>query len=499
MIEQDKRSAVYCLYQEGMKKNEIYKKLKIDRKTIQRIVDQKGVMPESNRCDKIKIDPELLKKLYVDCEGWAERVHEKLTEEKGIKIGYSTLTRKLRELGLRNKKNERCDRVEDIAGEEMQHNTTTYFRKVGEKKIRIVASIIYFRYSKIRYLKFYRSFDRFKMKCFIHEALEFYKYSAKVCIIDNTNLARLIGTGKNAVIVPEMEEFSKKYGFKFICHEIGHANRKAGNERSFYTVESNFLPGRTFKSMEDLNKQSFKWATEKMYNRPVSKTNLIPAKAFEFEKSYLVKIPTYIHPPYIFYKRTCDQYGYISVNSNHYWVPGKTRFNAKVFEYADSIKIYHDRKFLIEYNFPPDGTKNELFSPKGYPKPVYQPAFRKKPSANEEKKLRGVSEEVDSYISFATKLMGKQKHAFIRKLYSLNQKLGKELFIKTIKRSLTYRIRDIKTVEDIAVLLMKSENYDLPFVEIDFEYKNREAYIEGYVSDEVDLSIYDKLLEEDNG
>ena len=50
----------------------------------------------------------------------------------------------------------------------------------------------------------------------------------------------------NALIVPEMEAFAKQYGFVFRCHEIGHCNRKAGEERSFWTVETNFLPGRTF-------------------------------------------------------------------------------------------------------------------------------------------------------------------------------------------------------------------------------------------------------------
>jgi hypothetical protein len=48
------------------------------------------------------------------------------------------------------------------------------------------------------------------------------------------------------VIVPEMEAFAKQYGFVFRCHEIKHCNRKAGEERSFWTVETNFLPGRTF-------------------------------------------------------------------------------------------------------------------------------------------------------------------------------------------------------------------------------------------------------------
>lgn len=56
--------------------------------------------------------------------------------------------------------------------------------------------------------------------------MTFWKYAAGICIIDNTNLARLRGTGKNAVIVPEMDQFAKQYGFKFVCHEIGHANEK---------------------------------------------------------------------------------------------------------------------------------------------------------------------------------------------------------------------------------------------------------------------------------
>jgi len=81
MIEQDKRSAVYFLYQEGMNKSKISKELKIDRKTVQIIIDQKGVIPESERCDKIEIDHELLRELYIGCEGWAQRMHEILTEE----------------------------------------------------------------------------------------------------------------------------------------------------------------------------------------------------------------------------------------------------------------------------------------------------------------------------------------------------------------------------------------------------------------------------------
>jgi len=98
---------------------------------------------------------------------------------------------------------------------------------------------------KRRYLKFYRCFNRFQMKCFLHEALTYWGYAPRQCIIDNTNLARLRGTGAQAVIVPEMEAFAKQYGFEFCCHEKGHSDRKAGEERSFWTVETNFLTGRS--------------------------------------------------------------------------------------------------------------------------------------------------------------------------------------------------------------------------------------------------------------
>jgi hypothetical protein len=43
-----------------------------------------------------------------------------------------------------------------------------------------------------------------------------------------------------------MVAFAKQYAFEFRCHAIQYCNRKAGEERSFWTVGTNFLPGRTF-------------------------------------------------------------------------------------------------------------------------------------------------------------------------------------------------------------------------------------------------------------
>lgn len=451
------------------------------------------------RRDKIQLDQELLTQLYAECEGYAQRVYEKLVEEHSIEVKYSTVTRMLREMGISKPQKQRCDEVPDQPGAEMQHDTTSYMVKIGQSLLRIIASLLYLRYSKRRYLRFYRAFNRFKMKCFFHEALIFWQYSAPFCIIDNTNLARLRGIGKNAVMVPEMAAFGKQYGFEFICHERNHPNRKAGDEKGLHTVETNFLPGRQFESLEDMNAQAFDWATDRMYNKRIGKTRVIPAEAFEYERSYLGKLSPQPLPPYLIHDRGTDQYGYAAFGGNDYWVPGTKRDDVKLIEYTDRVKIYQRRERVIEYDLPADGVKNEKFSPKGLPKPRYESKKRKKPSAEEEKRLRAIDETVSVYLDFALEPMGRKRHGFIRKLFALSRKMTPKLFIETIERAYKYNITSLETIERIVLLCMQQGTATLPSVELDEDFRERQAYQEGFLTDQPDLSLYENTLEDEDG
>jgi hypothetical protein len=353
------------------------------------------------------------------------------------------------------------------------------------------------RYSKRRYLKFYLAFNRFRMKCFFHEALTFWERAAARCIIDNTNLARLRGVGKRAVIVPEMVAFGRQYGFEFVCHEIGHSDRKAGGERSFWTVETNFLPGRSFESLEDLNRQAFEWATVRMEHRPVAKTGLIPAKAFEHERRYLNRLPSHLPAPYQVHQRETDQYGYVALGANYYWVPGHKREQVKVLEYADSMKIYLRRDCLAEYALPPDGVKNACFSAAGEPPPRYQPKARKRGSQQEEKRLRALGSDVAAYLDYVIKNLAIQRHRFLRELFALSRKVTERVFVETTQRALRYRILDMATLERIAWFCTSQGEERILDVDVDEGYHERPAYQEGCLTDEPDLSVYDGMLQSD--
>jgi hypothetical protein len=286
-------------------------------------------------------------------------------------------------------------------------------------------------------------------------------YSARQCIIDNTNLARLRGTGKRAVIVPEMAAFAESYRFEFLCHEVKHSDRKAGEERSFRTVETNFFPGRRFQDLEDLNRQAFQWATVRWYHRPIGKTGLIPAKAFEHEREYLIQLPDELPAPYCSHERDTDQYGYASFQGNYYWVPGSKCEAVKLLHYADRVKIYQQRQCVAEYRLPAHGVKNARFAPEGQPLPRHQPRHRKRDSSQEEKRLRALGPDVVAYLEYAWKSAGIQRHRFLRELFALSRQVPEPIFVRTLQRARRYRVLQTQSLHRIAWFCMTQSDQHL--------------------------------------
>jgi transposase len=105
----------------------------------------------------------------------------------------------------------------------------------------------------------YPTFRRFDCKVFLTEALRYFGGAAARTMIDNTHVVVLRGSGRDMVPVPEMAAFGERFGFQFVAHAIGNANRSGRVERPFHFIENNFLAGRTFRSWEDLNQRAREW------------------------------------------------------------------------------------------------------------------------------------------------------------------------------------------------------------------------------------------------
>lgn len=489
MITPQKRNALVLLHQGGMSLREISRRLSISRNSVRRIIAQEGRKEVSSFTPPV--DPELLRELYHQCDGYVQRICEKLQEEHGLAIKYSTLTRWLRQLGVSLPAQTRCDRVPDEPGAEMQHDTSPYTIKLDQTPTKLQASLLYLRYSKRRYLQFYRVFDRFQMKCFLHNALLHWGYAPGICVIDNTNLARLRGLGSQAIIVAEMEAFAKAYGFRFLCHARGHPDRKAGEERSFRTVETNFLAGRSFQNLQDLNQQALDWSTLRMEQRAQGKAGLIPAQAFEYERIFLKELPPELPAPYKLLERSIDEYGYVALEANFYWVPGSDRGPVTVLRYDRSLQIYRSNQLLAEYPLEAGGVRNKRVHPPGGPTPRYIQRPRKHSSHEEEKRLRAMDAVISDYVDRILSTPGLQRHQHMRRLLVLSQRMSSELFTRAVQRAHHYGITELATLENIALLLLEDEGGSMPLPSIDQSFRDRPAYRDGFITDSPDLSEYE--------
>jgi hypothetical protein len=114
-------------------------------------------------------------------------------------------------------------------------------------------------YSRMLFFQMYPTFTRFDAKIFLTDALRYFGSVPTRVVIDNTHLVVLHGTGREIVPVPEMAAFADRFGFQFLAHELGDANRSARVERPFWFIEKNFLAGRRFTNWQDLNQQARQW------------------------------------------------------------------------------------------------------------------------------------------------------------------------------------------------------------------------------------------------
>src|SRR5215211_5212956 len=226
----------------------------------------------------------------------------------------------------------------------MQHDTSPHELELAGKKRKVQTASAVLCYSRMLFFQCSPTFRRFDCKVFLTDALRYMGGATARVMIDNTHVVVLRGSGGDMVPAPEMAAFGERFGFRFVAHAIGNANRSARVERPFWFIENNFLAGRAFSGWEDLNRQARQWcdrvnATYKKHIRAV------PRELFAVERLRLKPLPAWIPEVYRLHPRTVDVEGYVSVNSIRYSVPvAWIGHRVEVRETRDKIEIEMDAR-----------------------------------------------------------------------------------------------------------------------------------------------------------
>jgi len=313
--------------------------LKLSRNTVRRILRTTSPAAQERQC--LGVSLAYLKSAFERAQGNVVRVQQLLAAEYDLTVSYSTLTRWVREAGLRAPP-VRAGEYVFGPGEEMQHDTSPHRVVLGDKTVTAQCAALVLAYSRRLFVQYYPRYTRFEAKQFLLDAARFMDGACPVCVIDNTSVMLAAGAGENALIAPEMAAFARTLGFEFRAHRVGHPDRKGRIERNFFFVETNFLPARSFTDFDDLNRQVLAWCKEVANANPKRALGMSPEAAYVIEKSYLQALPSALPPIYEVFDRVVDLNGYVSLESNRYSVAerlvGQT---VTLYKYPAQVQIHH--------------------------------------------------------------------------------------------------------------------------------------------------------------
>src|SRR5271157_1286563 len=419
--------------------------LRITRPTVRKVLRSNAAqVPEIHRAEKAEPYRERILELFSTCKENLVRVHEELVAG-GAALSYQALTAFCRKHGIGQAPIVAAGQYHFDPGEEMQHDTSPHEVSLAGKKRKVQTASAVLCYSRMLFFQCSPTFQRFDCKMFLTEALCYFSGATQRVMIDNTHVVVLHGTGREMVPVPEMAAFGERFGFQFVAHAIGNANRSARVERPFWFIENNFLAGRTFASWEDLNQQARQWC-DKVNSTYKKHIRAVPRELFAVERLHLKPLPAWIPEVYRLHQRTVDVEGYVSVNSIRYSVPvAWIGHRVEVRETRDKLEIEMDARHIVTHARAVTPLSQRVTLAAHRPK--RGEGVKRSDPHPEEKAIVEAAPETALYVSALKQKSRKVVALALRQLLRLLREYPREPFLAAVQEAARYGLYDLDRLE----------------------------------------------------
>jgi len=451
------RTAILRLRSEGHGAKKIAKALQISRNAVRRVL-QSGEAGVPMREGDSGLTPHLqqIRELQNACKGNLVRVHEEL-ESRGVEVAYATLTAFCRRHEIGSKPKQRVGRYPFEPGQEMQHDTSPHKVEVDGRTRHLQCASLVLCYSRMRFAQCFSRWNRFNARVFLTDAITYFGGAARDCMLDNSNVIVLHGTGPDAVMVPQMVSFGSHLGTTFKAHIIGDADRSAHVERGFHTIENNFYPGRNFTDLPDLNSQLLDWCDRR--NAKWTRTlRASPRDLFAVEFGSLTPLPLYVPEVYDLHHRRVDPEGYVTLHTNRYSMPERSiGRQVTVHEHRDLVRVFEGHRLVVEHPKFANGTHKRLTLPEHKVKRKKSPS---KPLP-EELVLRPLSPGMSVLIDALRARHGGRAVKAIRHLNRIYRDYPTENVITVVDRALEFGLIDLHRIEQMILRHIGGEYFRL--------------------------------------
>ena len=173
--------------------------------------------------------------------------------------------------------------------------------------------------SRTRFLRFTKRCDLFSLERCIIEAFEYFGGVPETLLTDNMKTVALGREGGKIIWNTGFLDFCKDVGVIPKVCRIRRPQTKGKVERLVSYVKNNFMPGRTFVDIIDLNKQALEWCN-KVNSKPLQTTGKTAFEQLQEEK--LLPLPNkVILDRYRYEARSVSRDGFVSYDGVRYGVP----------------------------------------------------------------------------------------------------------------------------------------------------------------------------------
>jgi hypothetical protein len=371
-------------------------------------------------------------------------VHEELDAE-GVELSYQALTAFCRRHDIGQVGKKPSGQYYFVPGEEMQHDTSPHRVMMGGKPRNVQTASAVLCYSRMLFFQCFPRFQRFDCKVFLTDAHRYFGGATQRIMIDNTHVVVLRGTGREMVPVPEMAAFAERLGFRFVAHEVGHANRSGRVERPFHFIERNFLAGRTFADWDDLNRQARAWC-DRVNGTYKKHIRAVPRELYAVERLQLKPLPAWIPEVYRLHQRLVDVEGYVALHSNRYSVPASwIGRRVEVRETKDKIEIQLDARNLVVHKriMESEGLRITLAEHR----PPRGQGIKRPDTHPEEKAILETAPEITEYVAALKKHSRKLTVLVLRQLLRMMREYPRDALIAAVEEASRYGLYDLDRVE----------------------------------------------------
>ena len=445
MLSQAQRTTILELHAQGVSRREIAKVMKLSRQSVRKVLKANSTsVPPIQRAEKAEPFRDQILELIASCKGNLVRVHEELVAA-GAALSYQALTGFCRKHGIGQQPIVPAGQYHFEPGEEMQHDTSPHDVVVDGRKYKAQTASAVLCYSRLLFFQINPTFQRFDCKVFLTDALRYMGGVCECVMIDNTHVVVLRGTGREMIPVPEMDAFAERFGFRFVAHPIGDANRKGRVERPFSFIENNFLAGRTFTSWSDLNTQARQWC-DKVNSTYKKHIRAVPRELFAIERLHLKLLPAWIPDVYRLHQRIVDVEGYVSVHSIRYSVPvawiGR---RVEVRETRDKIEIELDARHIVTHARVVSPLQQRITLSEH--KPPRGEGVKRSDAHPEEQALIEAAPEISLYVVALKQKSRKVVALALRQLLRLLREYPRQAFLAAVNEAARYGLYDLDRLE----------------------------------------------------